>query len=249
MTPSAFAPRWEKALFKALRAGDVDAFVGIAQNDPAARHVCMVLDGFMYEGADRDARIWPMFEELWRSGYDPSADPFLTKYLAEATTTIGIASGIRASLPLSRDAIGLVLVELRQEHGDLNGAVEVAEALDPSAPAAVSLAELYAVQERWNDVVDLTNGISGVDEFTSYLLIQRGAALRMLGFFDAARESFKAVLARRSLASELRHQALVERALTYQAEGKKAMARKDLERILAEEANYPGLHSLLDSLV
>lgn len=88
-----------------------------------------------------------------------------------------------------------------------------------------------------------------MDEFTSYLLIQRGAALRMLGFFDAARESFKAVLARRSLASELRHQALVERALTYQAEGKKAMARKDLERILAEEANYPGLHSLLDSLV
>lgn len=248
VTPGAFAPRWEKALYKALAAGEVNALEGIARNDPAARNVCMVLDGFMYEGPDRDARIRPIFEDLWRSGFEPATDPFITKYVALAATTISIAPGVRAELPLSRDAIGLVLVELRQESGDLAGAVEVAESLEPSAPAAVSLAELYAGQERWNDVVDLTNGITGTDEFSTYLQIQRGVALRMQGFFDASREAFKPIIARRLQPPQLKHQALVERAMTYAAEGKKAMARKDLERVLAEDATYPGLADLLANL-
>lgn len=32
---------------------------------------------------------------------------------------------------------------------------------------------------------------------------------------------------------------------TYLAEGKKAMARKDYERVLADDASNPGLHDML----
>lgn len=43
----------------------------------------------------------------------------------------------------------------------------------------------------------------------------------------------------------IRHRALLERARTYLAENKRAMARKDLERIMAEDSNYEGLRELL----
>lgn len=38
----------------------------------------------------------------------------------------------------------------------------------------------------------------------------------------------------------MRHRALLGRARRYEAEGKRAMAHKDLERILAEDSSYSG---------
>jgi Tfp pilus assembly protein PilF len=41
---------------------------------------------------------------------------------------------------------------------------------------------------------------------------------------------------------------LAERSQNYVAQGKKAQARKDLERILAEDSDYPGLRERLADL-
>jgi Tfp pilus assembly protein PilF len=41
---------------------------------------------------------------------------------------------------------------------------------------------------------------------------------------------------------------LAERAQNYIAQGKKARARKDLERILADDSDYPGLREQLADL-
>lgn len=41
---------------------------------------------------------------------------------------------------------------------------------------------------------------------------------------------------------------MLERARTYEAEGKRGMARKDLERIMAEDSTYEGLADALASL-
>ena len=43
--------------------------------------------------------------------------------------------------------------------------------------------------------------------------------------------------------------ALAERAQNYLTQGKKAMARKDLERILAEDSSYEGVRDQLAELV
>lgn len=246
--PGALAPRWEKELYRALTTGNVEALGWIAARYPAVRHLCMFLDGFIYQGPDHDQRTTAVFEELWHARFQPEQHPFIQRYVSEAGVVLGIAPGIRAELPLGRDAIGMTLVELRQGAGDLVGAITLAESLDPSAPAAVSLAELYGQQQRWTDIVDMTNGLTDDDDFTLFLLTQRGVALRQLGYFEAARAVFKASLARRSQPTDLKHRTLVERALTYRAEGKKAMARKDLERILAEDSEYPGLSALLADL-
>jgi len=247
--PGLLAPRGEKELYEALEKGRFAELEGIASRHPELRHSCMIIDAFKRADSPQTHRaVRAMFEELWGSGYDPGSDPFLHKYAPGSQCTIGLAPGISVVLPLSRTSIGLVLAELRQEDGDLAEAAAVVETLEPSAVAAVSLAELYGQLERWNEVVDLTDNVTERDDLSLFLLIQRGAALRELHHFDAAREALKAALARRSQPVELRHHALLERGLTYAAEGKRALAKKDFEKILAEDGKFPGLAEALGSL-
>ena len=247
--PGLLAPRGEKELFQALEDGRYGDLEGIASRHPELRRTCMVVDAFKRRDSPETHRtIRAMWEELWASGYEPEADPFLQKYASASHCTINLAPGISATLPLSRTSMGLALAEYRQEDGDLVEAAAVVESLEPSAVAAVSLAELYGLLERWQEVVDLTDNVTDRDDLSIFLLVQRGAALRELRHFDAAREVFKAALARRSGPVELRHHALLERGLTYVAEGKRALARKDFEKILAEDGQFPGLSEALSAL-
>ncbi|WP_251036332.1 lipopolysaccharide assembly protein LapB [Arthrobacter sp. ISL-28] len=190
-------------------------------------------------------RALDLLSWLFDTGYEPESDEFVRKYLPAATFNLPIAEGIDVMLPLDRDFIGLLLAEIHQEQGNLPSAVDVIERLEPSTVSAVSLAELYAAQSRWDEVVELTEGLKNDDAAATYLLIQRGIAFREQGFPDAAREAFKEALRVRSRPTELRQRALIERGLTYLSEGKRAMARKDFEKVLAENSNYPGLREHL----
>jgi tetratricopeptide (TPR) repeat protein len=160
--------------------------------------------------------------------------------MPDLTIELGLTAEITAALPADRDALGLLLAELRQATGDVAEAIDCVESLTPSSPTAVSLAELYAPQNRWRDIVDLTNDLENDDQLPTYLLIQRGVAFRELRMFDAARESFKRAMAARSRPAALRHLALVERGQCYLAEGKRAMARKDFQRFWPKMLTIPG---------
>jgi tetratricopeptide (TPR) repeat protein len=248
-SPGLMAPKWEKELYKAVSQQNFSGLPEIAKRDPKARGTCMFLDAFAVSmtSGDND-RAQDIMEAIWTEGYDPARDEFLTKYGIAMRLSVQVAEGVTAELVPDRDAIGLVLAELRQDKGDIAAAIDLVEQLTPSTIAAVSLAELYAEQSRWDDIVDLTNGITNEDDATTYLLIQRGEALRELGHYNAAREAFKSALAPRARLTELRHRAWVERGQAYLAEGKRALARRDFERVLAENSNYPGLKELLASV-
>ena len=247
--PGLFAPHWHKELFKELEQGHTTGLEQIAIRHPEGRNTCMLLEALSPAGDATSAqRAEQMLGELWGNGYDPAADEFLQTYAPHSSTSIRLTPVLSASVPLSRDAIGLALAELLQDIGNVAGAIDVVEGVTPSTVAAVSLAELYAQAARWNDIVQLTDGDTNDDDFSTYLLIQRGVAFRQLGFDDASRESLRAALAPRSRTPGLRHLALSERALTYLAEGKKSMARRDLERILADDSEYPGVREKLAEL-
>ena len=247
--PGLLAPRWHKDLFAALEQGRTSGFEQIAVQHPEARATCMLLDG-LAPSADpgNDARAEQMLGELWSTGYDPAADEFLRTYAPGASTTIRLTPVLSATVPLCRDAIGLALGELLQEIGNVDDAIPVVEGVTPSTFAAVSLADLYDQAHRWNDVVALTDGVPNGDDFCTFLLIQRGVAFRELGFLDAALESFKAALAPRSRMVALRHLAQIERALTYRDARRMSLARRDLEHILADDSQYPGVRDLLAQL-
>ncbi|MFJ6416410.1 DUF4236 domain-containing protein [Paeniglutamicibacter sp. NPDC091659] len=250
-TPGIFAPKWEKELHRHLVAKpDLQQLKRVAIEHPAARQIAA-----FREAAD-DALPTNNFNRgielltwLFEIGYDPAADPFVLKYLPGRTVAaINIAEGITAELSTDHDFIGLLLAEVHQAAGNLPAAVDAVEQLTPSTVAAVSLAELYSCQRRWDDVVALTDGISNVDEAATFLLIQRAIALRELAFLDAARDAFKEALRIRSRPAALRHRALIERGRLLLAQGKRSLARKDFEKVLAEDSSYPGLMGQLDHL-
>ena len=244
--PGLLAPAWEKALFKALKKLDGPTLHALAQQYPD--HNQTILYAEMIEvavPAGDNARVRALLNWLHDVAYRPEDDPFVTKYLPRRTVTLPVAQGITSILPPSRDAFMLLLAELEQETTNHARAIEVVEGLEPTTIAAVSLAELYAEEGRWADVVDLTNGLTNEDEPSTFLLIQRGIALREQGYAEASREALKEALRIRSRPADLRNLALIERGKTYLAENKKAMARKDFERMMADSAGYPGLADLI----
>lgn len=245
--PGLFAPKWEKELHKALiPQPDPKALPRIGSEYESARPLAALFEATLVSVPAGDIpRGIHLLSWLFGIGYDPVKDEFIKKYMPAAGFGISIAEGIEVVLPPDRDFIGLLLAELHQEAGNPAAAVDVVEQLEPSTVTAVSLAELYAEQKHWNEVVDLTEGLTNEDEASTFLLIQRGIAFREQGFPDAARESLKEALRIRSRPAELRQRALIERGLTYLSEGKRAMARKDFEKVLSENSAYPGLREHL----
>lgn len=179
----------------------------------------------------------------------PEEDPFIVKYFGDMpVAAIGIAPGIMAQMPCSRDLIGLALAEVLQARDQVDEAIDTVERVTPTTHAAVSLAELYSEAGRYDEVIELTNGITNEDDTTALLLVYRGIAFARQRLFEAARESFKEALKSKKRATEVRHLALRQRAEAYAGEGKKAQARKDLERILAEDASVEGVRERLEEL-
>jgi tetratricopeptide (TPR) repeat protein len=244
--PGLFAPKGEKELYKAIKAQDTAAIRRVGDEHPDFRIASYSLAGVMLLASDT-AQAKALLDSVFVAGWDPAADQFISKYLL-TRLELHIAEGVTAEIPINWDAVGLTLAELRQADGDLEGAIDVVEQLEPSAFAAVSLAELYLLADRPDEVIELTEGVTNEDDATAILLVFRGAAFRRQGFHDAAHETLKEALRSRSRAAPIRHLALSERAENYLAQGKKAMARKDLERILAEDSDYEGVRERLAEL-
>lgn len=246
--PGLMAPKWEKELYKAITQSRFDELPGIAQRYPEVGPVAAALDGFVAFANNDHARAREVLAWVWSTQAVVEEHQFARKYLAGGSIGLDIADGVTATLPFGRDAVGLALAELYQDAGDVPQAIAIVEGLEPSVIAAVSLAELYIEAHRDSDVVDLTNGVTNVDDQSALLVTFRGIALRELGHHTAAREAFKEALKSKSRDAAIRHRALVERAQCYVAEGKPAMARKDLERVMAEDSAYPGLLEALAAI-
>lgn len=249
--PGMFAPAWEKALHKAMLAPtpDPDGFPAIARAHPDQKVLIATLEGFLRLQRGPHDRARHLLAWVFAQRQEIDTHPFVTQYLTGATITLEIANGVSATLPISLATVGLAAAELHQAAGDLASAIATVEHIDPpTSVAALSLAELYLEAGRHDEVVEVTQSVTNTDDLTALLCVFRGAAMRDQGFYDAAREAFKEALRIRSRPAEIRHRALLERAQTYLAQNKFAMARKDLEKILAEDSTVPGLREALAQL-
>ena len=255
--PGLLSPAWEKDLFAVLDASTSAGLAAVARKhgraEPEVRVLAATLDGlwhFQHDGAGGSAdRARELLAWAVANGAERAArHPFATKYLSGRTFPVEIAGGVTAYLGLQEQAAPLALAELHQAAGDLQPAIDVVEALDPTGPAALSLAELYSDAGRDADVVTLTNGLTNADDATALLLVLRGRAFSRLGYQDAAREALKEALRVRTRMPAVRCRALVERAAVNLAVNRKAAARKDLEAVLAQDPGFPGLSEALAAL-
>lgn len=245
--PGMFAPKGEKALYQAISTQNMAALERVIYDHPDYGVLAAALFGSWVATQGNYARATELLTWVVASGQDPAAHPFAGKYLY-SSFSFEVAPGVEVELPVGRDSVGLMLAELHQEAGDLAAAIEVVEQLEPTTYAAVSLAELYSQAGRHADVVEVTEGVSNQDDATALLCVFRGIAFREQGFYEAAREAFKEALRSKKRDPVVRHRALLERAKSYLSEGKQGLARKDLERILAEDSDYEGLRELLHEL-
>lgn len=249
--PGLFAPAGEKELFRAVLDGspDPNALPKIGRPHPDYRVLAAALEGFLQFQTGSHARARELLAWVFAQGQEIAEHPFAVKYLTAATISVEIAGGVAAALPMDISTVGLAVAELHQRAGDVDAAIATVERIDPPTTfAALSLAELYVDGGRYRDVVDITDQVSNVDDATALLCVYRGIGLREQGFHDAAREAFKEALKSRARPSEVRHRAYIERAMTYLAQNRNAMARKDLERVLAEDSSAPGLAAALAQL-
>lgn len=240
--PGMFAPAGEKALYDAVMKQDRALARAAGDEHDEARLAGYTLAG-LWMMDDDPAQAMTLLRWVMDSGGEPANDPFVQRYLA-TNMELGLAEGVTAEFPICREAVGLSLAELLQDAGRITDAIDLVEGMEPTGHTAVSLAELYVLDGDWQQVVALTDGLANKDDATALLLTYRGVAFRETGVPDAAIEAFKLALRAPSRSARVRHLALVERARTLAAMGRKAPARKDVGRVLAEDSTNEAAQAL-----
>lgn len=177
------------------------------------------------------------------------------KYGIEARINLPVTPEVTAHvLPRERGTL-LALAEVHQlqgRHGDALQLFDRLLALDAADPVVLlSFAELSldgtddraAAAQR---VVNLTAAVKNETPVHTALLLYKGRALARLGLSQAAADTFTTALRRRKDRSEdLLRQIRYERSLTYDAVGRRAAARRELERIYAEAPDFEDVASRL----
>lgn len=214
---------------------------GVSERDEANRHVgeeffaalALVSLGKLEEAVEP-------FEAVLAS-HQPLPDALMQKYHIGGQMEVSITQLVSARLAISSVGAALMLAEVYQHTDRVQQAIELLESLGSVSPDpvfALSLAELYTQRSAWKDVVRVSEVFANVDDATCQLLFFRANALYELKMFDGALEAARQALRSRSRRVELLRLARYIRALAYEASGRKAMARRDLERIYAEDSTF-----------
>lgn len=160
--------------------------------------------------------------------------------------SLPVTPEVTAALQPNAHSALLGLVEAMQLQGNDNEAVAHLETLlarqadDPVALA--SYAELVLATEdrsRWQRVVELTALVGNETVIHTAVLLLRGKALVRLGMDHAAQEVFTTALRRtKDRAETLLREIRYQRALVFERLGKRVQARRELERVYAEDPGF-----------
>ena len=248
--PSLFSSRKKRALYKALQIGTLDALQEVAKAHP---EISLIAEAHALPkhlmGTSQDLEmLTALAEKLWTRKSEFAADRLFYEYAQGAEISLVVAPGVQIPMEYGLIPMGLIYVELLQLKQDYEKALQVAESLPPNQATALAVCESEVQLSRWDSVLETTEEIENIDEATALLLIYRGIALRELGHLDAAIESLRRARSSKKRHEDVLNKALFERAITYERMGKKSQAKKDLEKIIATDSDFPGVSGMLESL-
>ena len=162
-------------------------------------------------------------------------DRLMHRNLSDGVLETHVTPNITAHTALDRIGASLLLAEVLQRTHRPSEAIDLLEMLGArtrSLVLALCLADLYLAEGAWEDVERVTDAFaSNVDDLSLRILIIRARAQRERGVFIPTLTTLREALRFRKRDPFLLNAARYERALLYEAEGKRALARKDLERI------------------
>ena len=187
-------------------------------------------------------------ERLYGVQEDFLMHPIATKYFDEFKAQIPIARGITYTTDYNNNFLSYTYSEILQALGQPEKALEIIQKVRDSEFKEIAIADLNLSLKRYQEVIDDTDDVENEDDNSALLIVLRGIALRELGDHEIALEAFKSVISKRSGEESVRNYALYERACTYEAMGKKALAIKDLNRILVADYNDKAAREMLNKL-
>jgi tetratricopeptide (TPR) repeat protein len=241
-SPGLLAPRHEKAFYSALtaleaddREGALQHFLAAADTEPSAAIMAATL--LEHE----DPRIPQLLEPVVTSDHDfPTA--LMQKYLSDDQTEIDITRFTSATVPIDGMAAVLLLAESYQAQGrlyDAMGVLEEVEDLSGDPAVTLSLCELYATTGQWDGVIDRAQQIPVVDDVTFEIALIYGIAMHQKDLNEAAIKVFtEALRKKRGRPAAVVQEMMYARALAYEIVGKQAQAKKEFEKIYAENPSF-----------
>jgi tetratricopeptide (TPR) repeat protein len=245
-----FAPKAEKVFVQGVTAymqGRYDdglrAFRDVEDRDATSQHVGYAyFAGMCLVGLERESEAIPYFEGVLAS--DSSIpDPMMARYGVGGTMEVNVTAAVSVMAPMSNLAVALILTECYQRTDQRQKAIELLESLGAEAPGeqvfALSLADLYFEAGEWDDIVRVTEGItSNADDGSLNILAFRAYALNEKGMTEAALAVTKECLRSKKRTPSLLHFARYIRGRAYENGGKASMARKEFEKVYAENATF-----------
>lgn len=246
--PGLFAPKGEKELYKAIKDGaPVETIEQIANTYPTFRNAALAFAAVKRIQADQaDSKALSILGELFANGYDPASDAFSSKYLSPVLSlSVSIPSYPVARLPFSRALLAVAYAGGLFKTGRNDKALNLADYIKDTVAGQILLVELYDESGYTKQALSVTDNLNNDDEASMLLLVLRGKALAKLGYLDAALEAFKEALRYRSRPDQLKMFAWFNRAQAYANAGKFTQARKDAERVMAEDFGYDGIQDLM----
>jgi len=259
------------ALSKALKRPDEKAFINACQNlikgDEAACLSCLK-EALAANPECFDARIIAAIL-LCKSGDSGQAGahlekivssegvafPYIEKYLGSGAMEIDvpITGNVRGVLGPDTRGAYLLLAEVYQERGFQEQAVNLLrQAMDRGYTddlVKLSTVELLNDLERDDEIIQLAQGTENQDNVSMAIIFYLGQAMARKGYLEAAREILKkAVSKKKDRDPEMINEARYVLAANYEREGKKAMAIKQYQTILAQDYDFRDVRAKLDAL-
>jgi tetratricopeptide (TPR) repeat protein len=185
---------------------------------------------------------------MWVERMQVFNDRLVRKYFVGIYPQVQITAGIYSIGTYTSQTLGFIVSELLQKEGKYAEAIEVLNQMRPDQLVGISLADIEITSGDFDAAIETTEDIENEDDATAMMLVLRGIAFREKDLNDAALECFKRAIAKKARSEGVIHRALFERATTYKKLGKKAAAKKDLEKILVDDPKAEGVTEALNAL-
>ncbi len=252
--PGFFASKEEKELAKgldALQADEADEALDhflAASDEPGA---AILAAAILSKQAYQEYKAIQLLEPVVQSDEEFPTE-LMQKYLPDAHIDIEITPTLTASVSLDGLAAPLLLVELYQAERRVREAIALLEELEALAgePAlTLSLCELYASRNLWDNIIERAQGVEPEDDISLAIVIFYGRAMRQKGLAEAALTVFnKALRSKKDRDPQLLLAARYWRAIVYQEQGSIGRANKAFQRIFAEQPDFKDVAQRLDEL-
>lgn len=198
---------------------------------------------------------WPgaiTYLERVTGSQNPLPDKLMDDYAPGLGFTASINGSIQVSIPVGSFLAAITLATAYRAVDRVDEAIGVLQQLhdlDPSDPFVIaSLCILYAQTDEPDEIVELTTGVRNDDDLTCLICAARAEAMADQGMLDAAYEVAKEATKSKRRDSEALNMARYIRAEILAKQGKPGMARKEFEKIYADDPEYRDIRSRIDEL-